>query len=185
MSLTILDRGGVESDEGEIFIVPPSIGLSTRLLNRDHHGEYFAGTPRGPGGVPLRRHGDRMERLDNGYYRAQGRMDDTMNLGGIKVGSAEIERVLNRVPGIGETAAVAVSPPGGGATRLVVYAVLSTPDPEFGEEGLLRIFQKTIADRLNPLFRLHSVKVVRQMPRTASNKIIRRQLRARYAGQDS
>ena len=185
MSLTILDRDGVESDEGEIFIVPPSIGLSTRLLNRDHHREYFAGTPQGPGGVLLRRHGDRMERLDNGYYRAQGRMDDTMNLGGIKVGSAEIERVLNRVPGIGETAAVAVSPQGGGATRLVVYAVLSTPDPEFGEEGLLRIFQKTIADRLNPLFRLHSVKVVRQMPRTASNKIIRRQLRARYAGQDS
>ena len=185
MSLTILDRRGDESDQGEIFIVPPSIGLSTRLLNRNHHREYFAGTPQGPGGILLRRHGDRMERLDNGYYRAQGRIDDTMNLGGIKVGSAEIERVLNRVPGIGETAAVAVSPPGGGATRLVVYVVLATPDPAFGEEGLLRIFQRAIADRLNPLFRLHDVKVVRQMPRTASNKILRRQLRSRYSGPDS
>lgn len=185
MSLAIMDRRGVESDQGEIFIVPPSIGLSTRLLNRDHHQEYFTGTPKGPDGVPLRRHGDRMERLENGYYRAQGRMDDTMNLGGIKVGSAEIERVLNRVPGIGETAAVAVSPPGGGAARLVVYVVLATPEPEFGEEELLRVFQKAIADQLNPLFRLHDVKLVQQMPRTTSNKILRRQLRSRYAGPDS
>ena len=35
--------------------------------------------------TPLRRHGDEFERLPNGYYRALGRVDDTMNLGGIKV----------------------------------------------------------------------------------------------------
>ena len=35
--------------------------------------------------TPLRRHGDEMERLPNGYYVAHGRADDTMNLGGIKV----------------------------------------------------------------------------------------------------
>ena len=33
-----------------------------------------------------------LERLENGYLRAQGRADDTMNLGGIKVSSLEIER---------------------------------------------------------------------------------------------
>lgn len=35
--------------------------------------------------TPLRRHGDEFERLPGGYYRALGRCDDTMNLGGIKV----------------------------------------------------------------------------------------------------
>lgn len=35
---------------------------------------------------PLRRHGDVFERLGGGYYSAHGRSDDTMNLGGIKVG---------------------------------------------------------------------------------------------------
>lgn len=33
----------------------------------------------------LRRHGDIVERLVGGFYRAHGRADDTMNLGGIKV----------------------------------------------------------------------------------------------------
>ena len=32
-----------------------------------------------------RRHGDEFERTADGYYRAHGRADDTMNLGGIKV----------------------------------------------------------------------------------------------------
>lgn len=34
----------------------------------------------------LRRHGDEVARLPGGFYRALGRADDTMNLGGIKVG---------------------------------------------------------------------------------------------------
>ncbi len=47
---------------------------------------YYRGMPEDPGGsgMPLRRHGDEVERLPNGYYRALGRCDDTMNLGGIK-----------------------------------------------------------------------------------------------------
>jgi acyl-coenzyme A synthetase/AMP-(fatty) acid ligase len=36
----------------------------------------------------LRRHGDEFERTPDGYYRAHGRADDTMNLGGIKVPNA-------------------------------------------------------------------------------------------------
>ncbi len=51
-----------------------------------------------------------------------GGADDTMNLGGIKVSSAEIEHVLQKVPGVFETAAIAVSPDGG-PSQLVIYAV--------------------------------------------------------------
>jgi len=68
---------------GELFIVPPSIGLSEVLLNRDHHKEYYLGCPKDPKtGVPLRRHGDQIGVLFKGYYQALGRADDTMNLGG-------------------------------------------------------------------------------------------------------
>ena len=94
---------------GELFIVPPSIGLSTSLLNQDHHEIYFSGAPKGFDGKTLRRHGDQMQKLENGYWCALGRADDTMNLGGIKVSSAEIEEVLQSIPGVREVAAIAVS----------------------------------------------------------------------------
>ena len=176
LDLVLLDEEGRESDEGEVFLVGPSMGLSTRLLNRDHHQVYFAGTPRGPGGEPLRRHGDRLERLPEGGWRAHGRTDDAMNLGGIKVGSAEIERVLDRVPGVLETAAVAVPPPGGGPAELVVFAVLEAgAGPRLDE--LTEACRREIRERLNPLFRLAELRLVDSLPRTASNKVMRRVLR--------
>ncbi len=185
VDLILLDTDGHPSDEGEVFLVPPSIGLSTELLNRDHHEVYFAGTPAPPtgdGSTPLRRHGDHMERLPNGYYRALGRVDDTMNLGGIKVSSAELERAVSGVPGVAETAAVAVSPPGGGPSRLVIFAV-----PERGHrstEGMAgewrTAMQQLIRADLNPLFKIHDVVVVDALPRTASAKVMRRELRTGY-----
>ena len=168
----VLDGG----DKGEAFLVPPAIGMSTELLHHDHDAVYFAGAPRGPRGEILRRHGDALEQLPGGYYRAQGRVDDTMNLGGIKVSSVEIERVLNAVPGVRETAAVAVSPPGGGPSTLWVFAV---PRPECQDDAtaLRGRFQEAIRKHLNPLFKIEQLRTIEALPRTASHKIMRRVLR--------
>jgi len=169
-----------DNEEGELFLVPPSIGLSQELLNRDHDAVYYAGCPAGPNGDLLRRHGDQVERLPGGYFRAQGRADDTMNLGGIKVSSLELERVLERHPAVFESAAVAVQPEGEGAERLLVFAVLS--------EGadvadLRRELGTSLASELNPLFKIHDLVIIDALPRTASNKLMRRELRTQYVGE--
>ena len=174
LDIVICDEDGQPTDNGEVFVTPPSIGLSTELLNKDHHEVYFEGTPQTPKGAPLRRHGDGVERLADGYYRIHGRVDDTMNLGGIKVSSAEIEEVLNAVDGIREVAAIAVPPPDGGPSQLVIYAVLL---PEADTGSLHTSLRSAIREHLNPLFRIHDVVVVDALPRTASNKIMRRVLR--------
>ena len=172
--LAILDEDGQECASGEVFLVPPAIGMSTRVLNRDHREVYYAGVPK-RGGVPLRRHGDQVERLAPGVYRVHGRADDVMNLGGIMVSSAEIERALNAMPGVIETAAIAMPPPGGGPSLLVVFAVL-----EDAGDRLQDAMQQVIRRELNPLFKIHEVVVVESLPRTASNKVMRRVLRERY-----
>ncbi|UCG50708.1 MAG: AMP-binding protein [Candidatus Latescibacterota bacterium] len=180
LDFCILDESGKPARSGELFIIPPSIGLSNTLLNRDHHEVYYAGTPRGPNGELLRRHGDETEALPGGYYRGRGRADDTMNLGGIKVSSSEIERTLNSVDGLFETAAIAVDPPGGGPSRLVIYLV-PEPGADLKPETVKKDMQRAIATGLNPLFKIHDVRVVDTLPRTASNKVMRRALREGYA----
>jgi len=60
-----------EGIQGQLFLVPPSIGLSQTLLNRDHHKEYYAKTPKGPNGETLRAHGDQMVKLANGFFQVR------------------------------------------------------------------------------------------------------------------
>jgi acetyl-CoA synthetase len=72
---------------------------------------------------------------------------------------------------------VAVEPDGEGAERLVVFAVLSD-DADTGD--LRREVEKMLASELNPLFKIHDLVIVDALPRTASNKLMRRKLRAQH-----
>ncbi|MBT8247434.1 MAG: AMP-dependent synthetase, partial [Acidimicrobiia bacterium] len=173
----ILDEAGEEADVGEIFLVPPSIGFSAELLNRDHDEEYYAATPPGPHGEQLRRHGDYFTHLEGPYFRASGRVDDTMNLGGIKVSSAEIERIAIGLEGIRDAAAISVPIQGGGPSKLIVYVVGET-DADLGD--VKDEVTAAIRTQLNPLFKVHSVIPIDELPRTASNKVKRRELRTHY-----
>jgi len=177
LDLVLIDDAGEQGDEGEVFLIPPSIGLSTELLNRDHDAVYYSDVP--DIGKPLRRHGDQMERSRNGYLRARGRVDDTMNLGGIKISSAELEGALEGIGGVADVAAVAVSPVGGGPDRLVVFVVLDSDAPDVA--ALRMEMQQRIRTRLNPLFKIHEVVPIKELPRTSSQKVMRRSLRARHS----
>jgi len=173
----LLDEKGKPATSGEVFFIPPTLGLSTSLVNGNHHDVYFADTPSGSSGELLRRHGDYIERLPGGYYRAQGRVDDTMNLGGIKVSNIQIEEILSGEADVVELAAVAVPPPGEGPGRLVIYVC---PAETIDTELLKTRFQQLIRSELNPLFKVFDVVAIDRLPRTASNKVMRRELRSAY-----
>jgi acetyl-CoA synthetase len=179
IELVITDERGLPAQRGEVFLRGPSIGFSTELVGRDHDEVYYAGTPLDDAGSPLRRHGDELERLPNGFFRAQGRADDCMNLGGVKVSAAEIERVLNAQADVVETAAVAVNPPDGGPSRLVIFVVPRAGIQHEASAWKERL-QQAIKAELNPLFKIHDVVPLDALPRTASNKVMRRLLRAHY-----
>ncbi|KAL6966260.1 putative CoA ligase ccl12 [Sarracenia purpurea var. burkii] len=177
----ILDEHGVpypndQACVGEVGLFPLYMGATDRLLNADHEEVYFKGMPTYKG-MRLRRHGDILKRTVGGYFVVQGRADDTMNLGGIKTSSVEIERVCDQADeSILETAAVSGAPASGGPEKLAIFVVLkkgfhSEPDK------LKMLFSREIQRSLNPLFKVNFVKIVPEFPRTASNKLLRRVLR--------
>jgi acetyl-CoA synthetase len=51
----------------------------------------------------------------------------------------------------------------------------------FRTEELKSAMQQAIRDHLNPLFHIEDVVLVSSLPRTASNKVMRRVLRNQYA----
>ena len=153
------------------------MGLSNSLLNRNHFEVYYKGTPKVEGKV-TRRHGDQLLQMENGYYKAQGRVDDAMNLGGIKVSSVQIEAILNKLPFVKETAAIAVSPKSGGPSLLVVYYVEKSSN--LTNEERLQEAKTCIRKQLNPLFKVSDLVKIDALPRTASNKVMRRKLRDLY-----
>ncbi|XP_026403017.1 probable acyl-activating enzyme 17, peroxisomal isoform X2 [Papaver somniferum] len=163
---------------GELALDPRMLGASNTLLNAQHHDVYFKGMPIVNGKV-LRKHGDEFERTFAGYYKAHGRADDTMNLGGIKISSIEIERICNSVDDtILETAAIGVPTFGGGPERLVIIAVfkdIKNAAPNLNQ--LRTVFNSSLQQKLNPLFKVSYVMPMAALPRTASNKVMRRVLR--------
>lgn len=170
---------------GELALGPLMFGSSSTLLNASHYDVYFKGMPSW-NGLILRRHGDVFERTSRGYYHAHGRADDTMNIGGIKVSSVEIERICNAVDSrVLETAAIGVPPVDGGPERLVIAVVLKDPDNSTPDLNQLRIsFNSAVQKNLNPLFRVSHVVTLSSLPRTATNKVMRRVLRQQLAQVD-
>jgi len=176
----LLDEKGLPSQLGEVALIPPALGLSTELLNADHHQVYFTNMPKTPTGKLLRRHGDQLQRLSNNYYRVLGRTDDTMNLSGVKISAAEIERAIAGTEGVFEAAAISANPQYNGPSQLVIYAVTNQL---VEKEKIMRAMQTKINLHLNPLFKIYDIVFVPELPKTASNKIMRRVLKKQY--QDS
>ena len=169
----VIEDEGKAAQRGEVFLIPPSIGLSNDLLNQDHFEEYFAHTPEGPNGERLRRHGDQIERLGSGYFRHHGRIDDMININGVKTSSEEIRSVI-ATDRVYDTKPIAVDTDGSGQHQLVVYVVPTdrsrVKSHEFAED-LRATFQKRIKDRLNPLLaHIHEVVLVEELPQAGPGK---------------
>jgi len=162
---------------GDVFIKAPALGLSTSLLNKSHEETYFKNCPKSDSDFAYRQHGDVLKVTAAGYYRTEGRVDDCMNLGGIKVSGIQLEEVISELEPILECAAISITSDDGGPEKLILFLVIKYA---IKKEDIHKICQKRISDELNPLYKLEDIVIAESLPRTPTNKVKRRKLRESY-----
>ena len=118
--------------------------------------------------------GDLAYRDENGYAYFTGRLGDWMRVDGENLGSAPIERVVLRHPDIVEVAVYGIPAPDVGDQ--VMAAVLLTEGASFDPEQFREFLagQTDLGPKQWPSF----VRVSRNLPRTETFKVIKRQLQA-------
>ena len=119
------------------------------------------------------RTGDQVSEDEDGYLWFEGRADDVIISSGYRIGPFEVESALLTHPSVAEAAAVAAPDEERGS---VVRAVVVAREAEPGEE-LARALQEHVRSETAPYKYPRIVEFVDSLPKTASGKIKRAELR--------
>jgi len=170
VDLAVFDDAGnpIEGEPGELVCRQPLPSMPLAFLGdadgRRYREAYFSVYP------GMWRHGDRIARTPEGGIVVYGRSDATLNPGGVRIGTAEVYRPLERVPEVLEAAAVGHHVGGreGGDEEIWLLVVLAEDtrlDPE-----LTHRITSAIREGASPRHVPKRVLQVEQLPRTRSGK---------------
>ena len=181
MDVAVLDEGGrpVRNEVGELAVRAPWIGM-TRGFWRDEDNRRYLETywSRFPG---VWVHGDWALVDDDGHWWILGRSDDTINVGGKRVGPSELESILVAHPAVVEAGAVGVPDELKGA-EIVCFCVLE--EESSAGDDLEAALGERIAEELGKPLRPGRILFVPDLPKTRNAKLMRRVLRAAWLGED-
>ncbi|MBL3699219.1 long-chain-fatty-acid--CoA ligase [Leucobacter luti] len=117
------------------------------------------------------RTGDLVVQDDDGFVTVVDRKKELIITGGFNVSPSEVERVINGVPGIAESAVVGV--PRGGGAEVVTAAVILEPGAVFDEEAVRAAAREQLAE-----FKRPSTYIVwEELPKSLIGKVLRRRVR--------
>ena len=153
-------------EKGELVCTVPfpskPLGFWSDKNNENYSAAYFEGFP----GVWT--HGDFASKTSTGGFILFGRSDATLNSKGVRIGTAEIYRVVEAFPEILE--AMAVSQDWEGDTRVILFVVIK-PGISFTQE-IEKEIKKALRTQASPRHVPDLVLVAPALPRTKSNKLV-------------
>ena len=117
--------------------------------------------------------GDLAYRDEQGFVYYAGRTSDWLRVDGENLAASPIERILVRHPSIAEAAVYAVPDPSSG-DQLVAALVLVGPLDPSGSRGRSSPQQPDLGPKQWP----RHVRILDALPRTATNKVLKRELRS-------
>jgi acetoacetyl-CoA synthetase len=152
--------------KGELVCSAPFPSMPLRFWNDPEGSRYRAAYfERYPGRW---HHGDFIELTPEGGAVIHGRSDATLNPGGVRIGTAEIYRAVERLPEVRE--ALAVGRAEDGDERIVLFVV-----PAAGavlDEPLRERLRHAIRESVSPRHVPSEIHAIREVPRTVSGKSV-------------
>ncbi|MGE5625702.1 MAG: acetoacetate--CoA ligase [Bacillota bacterium] len=167
MAVQIWDENGkpLHGKPGELVCVKPFPSMPVFFWNdadgKKYHDAYFDVFPY------VWRHGDWAELTERDGLVIYGRSDATLNPGGVRIGTAEIYRQVEKLPEIVES--LAVGQDWQGDVRVILFVRLR--EGVRLDEALVKRIKQTIRDNTSPRHVPAKIVAIPDIPRTISGKI--------------
>lgn len=179
MATDVVDENGlsVRGEKGELVCTKPFPVMPIRFWNDEYGRKYrSAYFERFPG---MWCHGDFAERTVHGGFIIYGRSDATLNPGGVRIGTAEIYRQVEKLPEVIE--ALVIGQDWDRDVRVVLFVKLQ--DNLILDDILVKRIKDTIRENTTPRHVPAKVVQVADIPRTKSGKIVELAVRNVVHGQ--
>jgi acetoacetyl-CoA synthetase len=155
----------VVGEVGELVLTQPMPSMPVGFWNDPagdrYRSSYFADYP------GIWRHGDWIMMLPDGGCVIYGRSDATLNRGGIRMGTSEFYRVVERLPEVADSLVVDTGKLGQEG-RLILYVVPA--DGHAVDEALVGKLRSVLRSELSPRHVPDEINQVPGIPRTLSGK---------------
>jgi acetoacetyl-CoA synthetase len=177
MAVDVLDDEGrsLRGAPGELVCTRPFPSMPIAFWNdpegvryREAYFDFFPG---------MWRHGDWAEITEHGGLVIHGRSDATLNPGGVRIGTAEIYRIVEQFPEVLESIAIGRQEGDGGVVLFVRLREEQTLS-----DDLVRRVQRRIRESASPHHVPQLILQVDDIPRTISGKITELAVRDAFAG---
>ena len=168
MAVEVLDEAGrpVRRTKGELVCIKPfpsmPIGFWNDADGAKYRAAYFEKYPN------IWCHGDFMEETAHGGYIIYGRSDATLNPGGVRIGTAEIYRQVEKLDEVLES--LVIGQDWEKDTRVVLFVKLR--EGLALDDALARRIKEVIRVNTTPRHVPAKILQVGDIPRTKSNKIV-------------
>jgi acetoacetyl-CoA synthetase len=169
MATKVFDAHGNQArtdEKGELVCTVPfpskPIGFWGDKENEKYLAAYFEGFP------GIWTHGDFASISATGGFTLYGRSDATLNSKGVRIGTAEIYRVVETFLQVQEC--MAVSQDWDNDTRVVLFIV--TKNGEIIDDEVIKEIKKALRDQASPRHVPDKIVIAPELPRTKSNKLV-------------
>lgn len=182
MAIEVFDEEGnsVVGQKGELVCTKPFPSMPLGFWNdrgdERYHSAYFAKYPN------VWCHGDWCELTERGTMLVYGRSDATLNPGGVRIGTAEIYSVVERIDEVEESVAIGqLWPPDNPTdTRIVLFVKLR---PGYSlEDALEERIRHEIRRHASPRHVPARIVQVADIPRTKNGKVVELAVKAAVHG---